>query len=74
MLAVLKPLAEKEEDNADAVDDDIDAGDDFSTLVASGAVCNNCQGTHSPAAELSRHQGKDDSSTAGYYNHRYIFW
>ena len=69
MLAVLKPLAEKEEDNdgdnADAVDDDIDAGDDFPTLVASGAVCNNCQGTHSPAAELSRHQGKDDSSTAG---------
>ena len=69
VLAVLKSLAEKEKDddgdNAEIVDDGIDAGDDFSTLVASGAVCNNCQGTHSPAAEQSRHQGKDDSSTAG---------
>ena len=68
VLAVLKSLAEKEKDddgdNAEIVDDGIDAGDDFSTLVASGAVCNNCQGTHSPAAEQSRHQGKDDSSTA----------
>ena len=64
-----KSLAEKEKDddgdNAEIVDDGIDAGDDFSTLVASGAVCNNCQGTHSPAAEQSRHQGKDDSSTTG---------
>ena len=69
LLAVLKPLAEKEKDddggNAEVVDDGIDAGDDFSTLVASGAVCNNCQGTHSPAAEQSRYQGKDDSSTTG---------
>ena len=69
VLAVLKPLAKKEKDddgdNAEIVDDGIDAGDDFSTLVASGAVCNNCQGTHSPAAEQSRHQGKDDSSTTG---------
>lgn len=69
VLAVLKSLAEKEKDddgdNAEIVDDGIDAGDDFSTLVASGAVCNNCQGTHSPAAEQSRHQGKDDSSTTG---------
>ena len=68
VLAVLKPLAEKEKDddgdNAEVVDNGIDVGDDFSTLVASGAVCNNCQGTHSPAAEQSRHQGKDDSSTA----------
>ena len=69
VLAVLKSLAEKEKDddgdNAEIVDDGIDTGDDFSTLVASGAVCNNCQGTHSPAAEQSRHQGKDDSSTTG---------
>ena len=69
VLAVLKSLAEKEKDddgdNAEIVDDGIDAGDDFSTLVAIGAVCNNCQGTHSPAAEQSRHQGKDDSSTTG---------